>query len=666
MIADIGQIAQLVALLFAGAQMLLPAWGARKQNDGLMALARPLATLQAIALIIAFACLAASFVNSDFSVAIVAFNSHEAQPLIYRFAGTWGNHEGSMLLWALTLGLFGAKVAWLSRDMEPRMMARVISVQGAMGFVFLLFIQLTSNPFARLFPAPEHGAELNPLLQDPGLAFHPPMLYFGYVGFSIAFAFSIAALLEGKVDRAWARAVRPWILIAWLCLTIGITAGSYWAYYELGWGGWWYWDPVENASFMPWLLGTALLHCILVVEKRGAFVHWSLLLGILTFSMSLIGTFLVRSGVLTSVHAFAVDPQRGVFILAMIVAATGGGLLLYALRAGKIEEGAHFTLASRESLLAINNLLLVVCCFVVFLGTFYPILVELMGNDRISVGPPYYAYTFVPLFMLLLPAVGLGPAMRWKRDGLIDAFKRQKWVLAAALLTLIAGLVLATPNALMTATGFSLAAWAALGGTAMIVSQVMAQRREGRSIFGSLVRLPMRSWSMATAHLGLAISVVGITGASLHRAETVDLMTQGTTLTLAGHQVTLLSVDLGRRNNFLFEQARFSVRSASGAQTIMSSERRFYPVSRTPTTEAGLWTRARGIFYIALGDADDEKGWVVRLYWHPLAMWIWVGGVLMALGGVIAVFDSALVRAFFSLFRRPGAVLPASAQGGMA
>jgi cytochrome c-type biogenesis protein CcmF len=441
MAAEVGQFALILALVLAMVQALATLWGAHRGEPVLMALGRAAATLQAGFVILAFGCLAASYIACDFSVALVAQHSNSQQPLAYRFAATWGSHEGSMLLWVLILGIYGGAVARFGGTLRETLQARVLGVQGLIGVAFLGFLIFTSNPFLRLSPAPAEGVELNPLLQDPGLVSHPPLLYLGYVGFSVAFAFAVAALIEGRVDAAWARWVRPWVLAAWVPLTAGITLGSLWAYYELGWGGWWFWDPVENASLMPWLLGTALLHSALVLERRGALVSWTILLSILTFSLSLVGTFLVRSGILTSVHSFAVDPQRGVYILGIITVTTGAALGLYAWRAPSLRTGALFTPLSREGGITLNNVFLVALAATVFLGTFSPVFIEILGKDKISVGPPYYARTFAPLAIPLLALVVFGPMLNWKRDNLAAVLKRVRVPAGLALAAVLVGLI---------------------------------------------------------------------------------------------------------------------------------------------------------------------------------------------------------------------------------
>ncbi|KPF79177.1 cytochrome C biogenesis protein CcmF [alpha proteobacterium AAP81b] len=637
MFAEIGQFALILALFVAAAQAVLPMAGAVRGDAALMAFGRSAAELQALLLLTAFAMLMICFGRADFSVALVADHAALDQPLPYRLAATWGSHEGSMLLWVLILALYGAGLARFGDNLRASLQARVLSVQAMISVAFLAFSILTSNPFARLDPAPPDGAELNPLLQDPGLVFHPPLLYLGYVGFSVAFSFAVAALLEGRADAAWARWVRPWVLAAWVPLTCGITLGSFWAYYELGWGGWWFWDPVENASLMPWLLGTALLHSAIVTEKRGSLAGWTILLAILTFSLSLIGTFLVRSGILTSVHAFAVDPTRGVFILAMIVGATGSALALFALRAPQLKSGAMFGAVSREAGLTINNLLLMAVTAVVFLGTFYPVVMEAVGK-KISVGPPYYNLVFTPLAVPLLLMVTVGPLLAWKRDSL--GVLARKLRLPALLAVVVGGGIAfaAGPVTAAAVVGFTTAFWLILGGV-----MIFARRWTGAGGFSwRLVRTtPVAVIGMALAHSGLGVTTAGVTAMSCFAASKILVMRPGETTSLGPMSVTLARVHELEGVNYQALAAEFSVREGSRIIHLQSS-RRFYPVSRNQTTEAGIGTSLFGNSYIAIGDTQQGPGGdglVVRIYRHPLAGWIWFGGLLMALGGAASLAD---------------------------
>jgi cytochrome c-type biogenesis protein CcmF len=639
MYAEIGHFALILALLTALAQAILPMVGAVRGDAALMAFGRSAAQLQAVLIVAAFAALMLSFGRADFSVALVADHASLSQPLPYRLAATWGNHEGSMLLWVLILAIFGAGIGRFGDNLRPSLQARVLSIQAMISVAFLAFSLFTSNPFARLSPAPLDGAELNPLLQDPGLVFHPPLLYLGYVGFSVTFSFAVAALLEGRADAAWARWMRPWVLAAWVPLTCGIALGSFWAYYELGWGGWWFWDPVENASLMPWLLGTALLHSAIVTEKRQALAGWTILLAILAFSLSLIGTFLVRSGILTSVHAFAVDPERGVFILAMIIGSTGTALALFAWRAPLLKSGALFSGISREAGLTLNNLFLMAITAVVFLGTFYPVIMEAVAPaDKISVGPPYYNLVFVPLTVPLLMLVTVGPMLAWKRDTLPALWAKLKLPLAVTVG--VWGVLWAALGAKQATTAFGLALgfWLILGGVL-----VLLRRWKGASGFSwRLVRTtPAAVIGMALAHAGLGVTTAGVAMMSGYATSKILVMRPGETTTLGDMRVTLAGVGQAQGPNYQAVQARFKVEQR-GQSRDLSSERRFYPVSRNQTTEAGIAASLLGNAYLAIGDEQRDakgNGIVVRIYDHPLVGWIWFGGLMMAMGGAASLAD---------------------------
>ncbi len=637
---EIGHFALVLAFVLALAQSTVPFVGAGRGDPALMAFGRAAALLQALFVTVAFACLAALFVDLDLSFAVVAENTHSTQPLIYRFAGTWGNHEGSMLLWVLILGLFGGAVAWFGDDLRKTLQARVLGVQGMIGAAFLAFLLFTSNPFARLDPAPLDGRELNPLLQDPGLALHPPLLYIGYVGFSVAFAFAVAALIEGRVDAAWARWVRPWVLAAWASLTAGITLGSFWAYYELGWGGWWFWDPVENASLMPWLVGTALLHSALVLERRGALVSWTILLGILTFSLSLIGTFLVRSGILTSVHAFAVDAGRGVFILAMIVLATGGSLALFAWRAGAMQSGAMFAAVSREAALTVNNLLLMAAAATVFLGTFYPVIIDAVNGDKISVGPPFYNATFVPIMVPLLLLVSVGPMLSWKSDRLAALWPRLRWPALASLLLFAVVTAVYGMKSALAAFGLALGLWLVAGALAILVRRWRLGDASADTVRRLVRTTPLAVYAMVLAHAGLGITAAGVSAMSAWETSKVLVMQPGQTEVIGGARVTLAGIRHVSGPNYEAEQAHFSVKDGWRAFDMLS-ERRFYPVSGSQTTEAGIEVGFLGNNYVAIGERSGT-GVVVRLYHHPLVSWIWGGALLMALGGALSLRDRRL------------------------
>ena len=642
MTAEIGHFALLLALVIALTQSVVPLWGALRRDDAAMAFASTAAIGQLVFIAVAFACLTHAFVTSDFTVATVVANSHTAKPLIYKISGVWANHEGSMLLWLLILALFGAAVALFGDNLPDTLKARVLSVQGMIGLGFLAFVVFTSNPFRRVWPAPADGEGINPILQDPGLALHPPFLYLGYVGFSMAFSFSVAALLEGRVDACWARWVRPWVLAAWCFLTIGITLGSAWAYYTLGWGGWWFWDPVENASFMPWLVGTALLHSALVVERRNALMSWTILLGILAFSLSLVGTFLVRSGVLTSVHAFALDPERGVFILVLIILATGGALTLYALRMPTLNSGSPFAIISRESSLVFNNMLLIVAAGTVFLGTFYPLIIDLLTSDKISVGPPYYNQTFVPIMLPLLAAMAFGPMLKWKRAELSEAWSRLRFAGAASAATASIVLALTFGRAALAALAMGLAAWLVAGSLAALAHRV----RIGRAPLSTCLQLarstPRAFYGLVIAHAGVGIAIAGIAGMSSWATEQVLLMRPGQATTLSGYEFKLASVSRVPGPNYAADQAVFHVSRGSRPVSEIISERRFFPVRQQQTTSAGINWGLVSNLYVSLGEPDNDGAWSVRLYYHPLVSWIWLGALAMSVGGFVSLFDRRL------------------------
>lgn len=636
MIPEVGRFALILALMIAIAQSVLPLAGAARRDMRAMMFADSAAAAQLFFVAVAFLCLVYSFIVSDFSVEVVAANSHTAKPFIYRVAGTWGNHEGSMLLWTLILAIFGATVGVLGKAIPLPLRARVLAVQGLIGVGFLAFLIFTSNPFARLDPAPAEGMGLNPLLQDPGLASHPPFLYLGYVGFSTTFSFAVAALLQGRADAAWARYARPWILAAWIFLTIGIALGSLWAYYELGWGGWWFWDPVENASLMPWLLGTALLHSALVMERRESFVRWTLLLSILTFSLSLIGTFVVRSGVLTSVHAFAVDPQRGVFILALLGLATGGGLLMYGLRAGKLASGAPFSLVSREGGLVLNNAFIVTATATVFIGTFYPLLIDLIGEDKISVGPPFYALTFTPIIAPVLAAMALGPILKWRRDVLSDAARRLWWAGLAGVAAGALALVVTAMRQPFAAIGMALSVWIIVASAGIVLKKV----RLGQAPLSESLRLasllPRTTYGVAFAHMGVGLMIAGLIAANAWKQELTTSLEPGRSVQFAGYQVQMLSVAVDRGPNYELERSVLSFSRGEGVDFVLSPERRFYPERQMQTTEAAVRSNPLANIYVAVGERDETLGWTVRLYRHPLAIWIWLGAAVMAFGGALS------------------------------
>jgi cytochrome c-type biogenesis protein CcmF len=641
MIVEIGHFAVVLALVVALAQMALPAWGARIGDGRLMRVAEPAAFAQLALLAIAFLALTYAYVTSDFSVKNVWANSHSEKPLIYRISGVWGNHEGSMLLWVLILALFGAAVAFFGGNLPASLRANVLAVQAAIGVAFLLFIVVASNPFARIPPQPE-GQGLNPILQDPALAIHPPFLYAGYVGLSIAFAFAVAALIDGRTDAAWARWVRPWTLAAWMCLTLGIALGSWWAYYELGWGGWWFWDPVENASFMPWLAATALLHSALVMEKREALKVWTILLAILAFSLSLVGTFLVRSGILTSVHAFAVDPRRGVFILAILVVLIGGALALYAWRAPQLRQGGLFAPISREGALVLNNVLLTVACATVFVGTLYPLALESVTGDKISVGPPYFNATFGPLMVPLLLAMPLGPFLAWKRGDLLGAMQRLTAVGLVTLALAIARVVLYWRGPWLAPFGIALGVWVVAGAASEWVARVKLFGASAEESWRRALGLPRAAYGAMLAHAGIGISVIGIVATTAWQSEVVLAMKPGDKGEIAGYSFTLRGLAPGQGPNYQEQSALVEIRRDGALVTELRPSKRLYDAPRQATTEAGIHVSWGGDLYIVLGDQLTGGGHVLRAYFNPLVRLIWLGAIVMALGGALSLSDRRL------------------------
>ena len=643
MIVEIGHFALVLSLSVALVQSVLPMLGARRGDQRLMDTGSIAATGGFLLIAIAFSALMTSYVTSDFSVLNVFENSNSQQPLLYKFTSTWGNHEGSMLLWVLILAFFGALVALFGRDLPATLKANVLSVQAWIQAAFLLFILLTSNPFQRLDPAPMEGQDLNPILQDIGLAIHPPMLYLGYVGFSIAFSFAIAALIDGRIDAAWARWVRPWTLIAWIFLTLGIAMGSYWAYYELGWGGWWFWDPVENASFMPWLAGTALLHSALVMEKRAALKIWTILLAILTFSLSLLGTFLVRSGVLTSVHAFATDPTRGVFILAILCFFIGGALVLFAIRASALEGGGLFAPISREGALVFNNLFLTTAAATVLVGTLYPLLLEVVAGEKISVGAPFFDLTFGPIMVPLLFAVPFGPLLGWKRGDLLGAAQRLYFAAGCALAALVGILAYTGGTKILTAFGFALAFWLLAGSLTDLFSRAAFLRRGWRTGLSRLVGLPSSAFGTTLAHFGLGVTLLGIVSVSSFQEEVITTMAPGNSAEIAGYTLTFDRIAQRPGANFEAQAAHFSVRRGGVVMTEIDSSKRFFPVRQMTTTESGIWTHGFSQLYVSLGDpSPDKQSIVVRIWWKPLVTLIWIGAVFMGVGGVFSLADRRL------------------------
>ena len=642
MTIEIGHFALILALLVAAVQMAVPAWGARIGEPRLMAVARPAAIATFALVLLAFLALADAYIASDFSVLNVWTNSHSAKPFIYRLSGVWGNHEGSMVLWVLILALFGASVAIFGGYLPASLKANALAVQACVSFAFLLFILLTSNPFERLVPAPPEGRGLNPILQDPALAFHPPFLYAGYVGFSMAFSFAIAALIEGRTDAAWARWVRPWTLAAWMCLTLGIAMGSWWAYYELGWGGWWFWDPVENASLMPWLAGTALLHCAVVMEKREALKVWTVLLAILTFSLSLMGTFLVRSGVLSSVHAFAVDPKRGVFILAIMTIFTGGGLALFAARAGALKQGGLFSPISREGALVLNNVLLATATGTVLVGTLYPLALEAVTGDKISVGAPYFNMTFGPLMVPLLLALPFGSFLGWKRGDLKGAGERLLLAAGVALLGGIAAMAIAGRGPWTAPLGLALGVWVMAGA----VSEVLSRARVGQASIAEVLRrlanMPRSAWGAAWAHFGVGLMVVGIIATTAWQSEHILAMKSGERTEIAGYSLEFRGTREARGPNYSEEAGEFLVTRSARPVTTLAPSKRLYDAPRQPTTEAAIHVALAGDLYVVLGDRQENGAYAVRLYFNPLVRCIWLGAVLMFVGGAMSLSDRRL------------------------
>jgi cytochrome c-type biogenesis protein CcmF len=641
-IVELGHFALILALLVAVLQTAVPAWGAYRGDAGLMSVATPAALSQLALLTISFMALVHAYAVSDFSVENVYANSHSAKPLIYKISGAWGNHEGSMLLWVLILAVFGASVALFGEHLPLRLKANVLAVQGSIAVAFSLFILVTSNPFARLDPAPFDGRGLNPILQDPALAFHPPFLYAGYVGFSMAFSFAVAALIEGRTDGAWARWVRPWTLGAWMCLTLGIAMGSWWAYYELGWGGWWFWDPVENASLMPWLAGTALLHSALVMEKRGALKVWTILLAILTFSLSLMGTFLVRSGVLTSVHAFAVDPKRGVAILAIMVLFTGGALTLFAWRARELRQGGLFSPISREGSLVLNNVLLATSCATVLVGTLYPLVLDATTGTRISVGAPYFNLTFGPLMVPLLLAMPFGPFLAWKRGDLYAASQRLMAAAAVALAIAVASVVVMRRGPWLAPFGIALGAWVMAGAIADIAFRIKLGTASIGESLRRLGNLPRAALGTGLAHFGVGMMMVGIVATTAWLSEDVRVMKPGESAEIAGYTLVFKGSAPQNGPNYRETVGVLEVSRGGRPLTVLNPSKRLYTAPRQATSEAGIHVSWGGDLYAVLGDEQPGGAFSVRLYFNPLVRFIWLGAVVMFIGGALSLSDRRL------------------------
>ena len=637
MIVELGHFALILAFAVALVQATLPLYGAARRDSRLMALAEPAALVQLILIATAFAALTYAFVVSDFSLRLVTLNSHTDKPMLYKISGVWGNHEGSLLLWSLTLALFGACAVWFGDNLPATLKARVLAVQGMVGVAFLAFMLFTSNPFLRLANPPLNGDDLNPLLQDPGLAFHPPFLYLGYVGLSMAFSFAVAALIEGRVDAAWARWVRPWTLAAWVFLTIGIALGSWWAYYELGWGGFWFWDPVENASFMPWLIAAALLHSAIVVEKRESLKAWTILLAIMAFGFSLIGTFIVRSGVITSVHSFANDPERGVFILMILGVFMGGALTLFAFRASALEAKGLFSIVSRESALLANNVLLAVSCFVVFIGTILPLVAEMLWDRKLSVGEPFFNAAFTPFMVLLALILPVGAMMPWKRAEIRRSLLPLRGALALAVALGLLIYAMQSGRSALGPIGAGLGAWVVFG------AAVDLWTRAGRGGIGSrlsrLGRMGRADWGKATAHSGLGVTIFAVAAMHAWAVEDIRVVRVGETFPVGPYEVLLKDVRDVQGPNYLSTTAEMVVTRGGDAVATLYPEKRVYPVQAMPTTEAAIdYGFARDI-YLVIGDPQVGGGFAVRSYVKPFANWLWGGSALMALGGFFSLTD---------------------------
>ena len=637
MIYELGHVALILALTMALAQSVLPLIGAHTGNVAWMGLARPSARGQFLFVVISYLSLTHAFVTNDFSVALAANHSNSTLPLIFRVTAVWGNHEGSILLWTMILSMWTVAVSVFSRQLDDRMVARVLGVMGLISCGFIMFTLFTSNPFERVFPPSADGNDLNPLLQDAGMVIHPPMLYMGYVGFVVAFAFAVSALLSGRLDAAWARWSRPWTTAAWCFLTVGIALGSFWAYYELGWGGWWFWDPVENASFMPWLVGTALIHSLAVTEKRGGFKMWTALLAILAFSLSLLGTFIVRSGVLSSVHAFATDPARGLFILGFLALVIGGSLALFAWRAPRVGLGGTFETVSRESMLLGNNVLLLVAAAAVLLGTLYPLVIDALGMGKLSVGPPYFDSVFVPLMTPALFLMGVGPLARWRQASLPDLAYRLRWAFGVSVGSAVVAFFALGKWSPMIGLGLALAAWIASTGALHLVTRL--REHSSASWWRRLAAQPGSFYGMLLAHFGVAVFIVGVTVVSGFQSEIDVRMELGDTATVAGYQMRLDKIDEVRGPNYKAQRATLSISQGGKPIATLTPDRRVYNVSGSPMTEVAI---DRGLLRdvdVALGDPVSATAWSVRLHHKPFVNWIWIGCVLMALGGGLAVLD---------------------------
>ena len=637
MTAELGHFALILALVLALVQAIVPLVGASTARPAWIALARPAALGQFLFIAIAFACLTRAFIDNDFTVLYVAEHSNSLLPVVYRITAVWGGHEGSILLWALILALWTVAVSLFSRHLPEPMVARIIGIMGLISVGFLLFTLFTSNPFERLLPGAVEGKDLNPLLQDPGMVIHPPMLYMGYVGSTVAFAFALSALISGRLDAAWARWSRPWVTTAWCFLTVGIALGSGWAYYELGWGGWWFWDPVENASFMPWLAGTALMHSLAVTEKRGGFKMWTALLAIIAFSLSLLGTFLVRSGVLSSVHAFATDPTRGIFILAFLVIVIGGSLALFAWRAPSVGAGGSFEMVSRESALLANNVLLLVATAAVLLGTLYPLLIDALGMGKLSVGPPYFEAVFVPLMAPALFLMGVGPITRWKQANAIDLARRLRWAGGVSFISAIVAPLLLGHWTPMIGFGVLLAAWIITSTITNLIGRL--REHPAPTLRARLAAQPGSYYGMLLAHCGMAVFIIGVTLVKGYETEKDLRMEVGDTATIAGYTFRLDAIGQRAGPNYNAAQGTLTVTRNGEPVTVMHPEKRLYTATKTPMTEAAIDTGFTRDLYVSLGEPVSNTAWSVRVHHKPFIDWIWFGCLLMALGGLMAVLD---------------------------
>ena len=640
MIIESGHFVLILSLLMAFLQSTMPMIGVYLRNHQLMAIAAPAAVIQFILILCSFLALTYAYVVSDFSVINVTSNSHTAKPLLYKVSGVWGNHEGSMLLWALILSGYGAAIAVFGGNLSPTLKVRVLGVQAMLGVGILVFILLTSNPFLRVFPAPENGSGLNPLLQDPGLAFHPPLLYLGYVGLSLTFSFAVAALIEGRVDAAWARWVRPWTLAAWGFLTGGIVLGSWWAYYELGWGGWWFWDPVENASFMPWLAATALLHSSIVSEKRDSLKSWTIFLAIIAFGLSLLGTFLVRSGVITSVHAFASDPTRGVFILLLLVVTIGGAFLLFAWRGPSLKTDGIFHPVSREGGLILNNFILTIAAASILLGTLYPLFVDVLELGKVSVGAPYFESVFVPMMIPMIVVMGIAPFLRWKRGDFTKTTSKLKVV---GIISLIGGCfvwLIFDRSSALSSLGIALSIWLFSATFIELTSRIKLFQVPLKDSMRSIIRQPRASWGMTFAHIGLALAVAGITASSTWKVESIQVMKFGDQVEVAGYTYTLKEVKKVQGPNYIATRGVFNVQKGDDFKITLKPEKREYQTRSMVTTEAAIYSTFFGDLYAVVGDRDKSSGgYITRIYFNPLVPWMWAGAIFMVLGAAISLTD---------------------------